>query len=81
MHEVIAENVPQVLSGDFQITCEKVHKKKNEKVPDVTNTVALIISSATRAFPSLKTVSENKFIAWEAECQTILTRAMKEYRS
>ena len=79
--EYSAEHVPQVLTGTYQLSCEKKHKVKREKVPDVSNTVALIISSATRCFPSLKLVSENKFMAWEAECQAIITRAMKDYRS
>lgn len=77
---MILAEIPQTLTGTMQITCEKEHKKQNEKVPDVSNTVALIITAATKYFPVLKNVPETKFISWQAECQTIITKALKDYR-
>ena len=56
------DNYPTtVLAGIYRITGEKeTVKKERQKVPDVSNAVALIISSATRNFPVLEKVSENK---------------------
>ena len=71
-----------VLAGIYRITGEKeTVKKEKQKVPDVSNAVALIISSATRNFPVLEKVSENKFMAFQEECQRIILKTMNDYRS
>ena len=72
------KQIPQMLCGNYQITCEKKHKQKKEKCfPDISNTVALIVSTTTKRFPSLISASEKNFIAWEDECYSIIQKAMK----
>lgn len=70
-----------MLSGIYRITGEKeTVQKEKAKVPDVSNTVALIISSATKHFPDLENATENKFIAFQEDCQQIITREFKNIR-
>lgn len=70
-----------ILSGIYRITGEKeTVQKEKAKVPDVSNTVALIISSATKHFPDLENAAENKFIAFQEDCQQIIMREFKNIR-
>ena len=70
-----------VLAGIYRITGEKeTVKKESQKVPDVSNAVALIISSATKHFPDLENAAENKFMAFQEDCQQIITREFKNIR-
>lgn len=70
-----------VLAGIYRITGEKeTVKKERQKVPDVSNAVALIISSATKHFPDLENAAENKFMAFQKDCQQIITREFKNIR-
>ena len=75
----LKESYPtQMLTGIYKISGEKkIRERKESSGPDVSNTVALIISATTKHFPSLENASENRFIAWEAECQSIIQKAMK----